>query len=165
VFAAGTLAASLLTLAAGGTVLPLVWRVPGRRRIAGLAGLGAVVGLLVLSIASEVGGSHLPVSGLWLAGFSAVVYGVTFRWMRPPGPRRPGEVWAQGLGLSPREQEVLTELMRTSDRVAVAESLFISPVTVKNHLASLYRRTGVSDLASLRNLARSHGWGEPDQGP
>jgi len=57
--------------------------------------------------------------------------------------------------LTPREKDVLAALMR-GDRVpGIAESLHISPHTVRNHLKSIYRQLGVAGQAELIGRVRS----------
>jgi DNA-binding CsgD family transcriptional regulator len=56
--------------------------------------------------------------------------------------------------LSQREAEVL-ELLLSGHRVAtVAESLFVSTHTVRNHLKSIFKKTGVHSQADLIRLAK-----------
>jgi PAS domain S-box-containing protein len=58
-------------------------------------------------------------------------------------------------GLSPREREVLHHLI-LGDRVSnIAEQLFISKHTVRNHLKSVYRKTGVNSQAEVIKWVRS----------
>jgi PAS domain S-box-containing protein len=58
-------------------------------------------------------------------------------------------------GLSPREKEVLHHLT-LGDRVSnIAEQLFISEHTVRNHLKSIYRKTGVNSQAGVIKWVRS----------
>jgi len=58
-------------------------------------------------------------------------------------------------GLSPREKEVLYHLI-LGDRVSnIAEQLFISEHTVRNHLKSIYRKTGVKSQAEVISWARA----------
>lgn len=163
VFAAGTLWSTAVVLVAVSSLIPTLRRLRGGPLARALVGGSLVAVTLVLSLANELGGPHVPLSGVWLAGFASVVYVVAYRWLRLPEAPEPAETWARQVGLSVREREVLQTLLANPDRTAAAEALFISPVTLKNHLASLYRRTGVSDLSSLLALARSHGWNAPDQ--
>jgi len=56
--------------------------------------------------------------------------------------------------ISRREREVL-ELLVGGDRVvAIAEQLFISDHTVRNHLKSMFRKTGTSSQAELIKFVR-----------
>ena len=57
--------------------------------------------------------------------------------------------------LSPREREILSELVSGARVPAIAKKLFISPHTVRNHLKSMYRKLDVSDQASLIERIRS----------
>ena len=49
--------------------------------------------------------------------------------------------------LSPREREVLTELCNGKSYKKVAESLFISPDTVRTHIRNIYRKLEVNSKA------------------
>jgi DNA-binding NarL/FixJ family response regulator len=56
--------------------------------------------------------------------------------------------------LSARELEIVTRLMN-GDRVpAIAEALFLSPSTVRNHLSAVFRKLGVASQQELINLLR-----------
>lgn len=50
--------------------------------------------------------------------------------------------------LSPREQEILTFLAKGSSGPQIAKELYLSPATVRTHLANLYGKLGVSDRAA-----------------
>ena len=58
------------------------------------------------------------------------------------------------LGVSEREYEVLTLLASGRTNKEIAESLFISPNTVKTHLASLYGKLEVSRRTQAVDRAR-----------
>jgi len=51
--------------------------------------------------------------------------------------------------LSAREKEILEQLMDNRRVPAIAERLFISPSTVRNHLKSIFRKVGVSSQREL----------------
>ena len=51
--------------------------------------------------------------------------------------------------LSTREREVLTLLMQNQRVPAIAERLFVSQSTVRNHLKAIYRKVGVSSQREL----------------
>jgi DNA-binding CsgD family transcriptional regulator len=55
-------------------------------------------------------------------------------------------------GLSPREQEVLGLLEKGLTTGAIAETLGISPHTVRDHLKHLYRKTGTKGRSELLGL-------------
>jgi DNA-binding NarL/FixJ family response regulator len=73
---------------------------------------------------------------------------------RPVGslPTPPGGVVPSGL--SRREQSVLEALAGTGSRQAIAGSLFISVNTVKSHLASIYKKLGVTSRTEALATAR-----------
>ena len=60
------------------------------------------------------------------------------------------------LELSEREHEVLALMVEGADNAAIAEALFISPNTVKNHVASIFAKLGVESRlqASVQALRR-----------
>ena len=55
--------------------------------------------------------------------------------------------------LSPREREVLALVAEGHSNRAIAEALFVSPNTVKTHVASLLRKHDASSRAQLAALA------------
>ena len=63
------------------------------------------------------------------------------------GEMRSGQRRAQTT-LSPRESEILTLLCEGKDPASIAESLVVSPLTVKTHLGRLYRKLEVHDRAA-----------------
>jgi len=52
---------------------------------------------------------------------------------------------------------VLARLMAGSRVTTIASEMFISPVTVRNHLQSIYKKTGVSSQAALIEMVRELG--------
>ena len=64
--------------------------------------------------------------------------------------------------LSEREREVLTHLMAGTRVPAIAEKLFISPNTVRNHLKAIYRKLDVSSQNEL--IERVRGLEAPPDG-
>lgn len=60
--------------------------------------------------------------------------------------------FASAHGLSRREQEVLQLLVGGATTVAMADSLGISPHTVRDHLKNLYRKTGAGSRGELLGL-------------
>jgi DNA-binding NarL/FixJ family response regulator len=65
---------------------------------------------------------------------------------RPSAPQRGGE-------LSPREHEVLRLVAAGKDNAEIADDLFISPHTVKNHISSLLAKLHVANRVQAAVLA------------
>jgi DNA-binding NarL/FixJ family response regulator len=61
--------------------------------------------------------------------------------------------------LSQREREVLAHVAAGCSNKAIAEALFVSPNTVKTHVASLLRKLDVNSRAQLATIAVQHGLG------
>ena len=73
-----------------------------------------------------------------------------------PSPAQALPPSAHGLGLTPREYEVLSETAAGRSAVAVGELLGLSPRTVHKHLERAYRKVGVrgrlAATAAMRQL-------------
>jgi DNA-binding CsgD family transcriptional regulator len=63
--------------------------------------------------------------------------------------------------LSRAELRVWPMLLGRSTVREIATQLQVSPETVKSHVASIYRKLGVSTRRQLQDLADAHGW--PDR--
>ena len=70
---------------------------------------------------------------------------------RPPRPRE-GDVPATG-PLSPREREVLALVAEGRSNKAIAAALFVSPNTVKTHVASLLNKLHADSRVQLAAIA------------
>ncbi len=55
-------------------------------------------------------------------------------------------------GISPREQEVVLLICKGKTNKEIAEELFISPITVRDHNSNIYRKTGVKNRTQLAGL-------------
>jgi len=79
------------------------------------------------------------------AGFTLLGIWVGARLTRPRRRRRqaPDPALLQDTGISEREHEVLELLAAGHSNREIAERLFVSPNTVKTHLANLYAKLGV----------------------
>jgi DNA-binding NarL/FixJ family response regulator len=60
------------------------------------------------------------------------------------------------LGLTNRETEILRELSSGASYSSIGEKLFISPLTVRKHVANLYEKLHVSSRAQIINLAHKN---------
>ncbi len=65
----------------------------------------------------------------------------------------------QGRELSARQTEIVARLVAGQRPADIARSMFLSPSTVRNHLAAIYRKFGVhSEAELLAALLRSASW-------
>lgn len=63
---------------------------------------------------------------------------------------------ASDLGLTERETEILKELASGSSYNVIGEKLFISPLTVRKHVANLYEKLHVNSRTQILNLAQKN---------
>jgi len=70
--------------------------------------------------------------------------------------RRPAAFQA----LTPRQQDVLHLIARGLDNAHIAEKLFISPKTVRNHITAIFSKLDVHDRAQAIVQAREAGFGQ-----
>ncbi len=71
--------------------------------------------------------------------------------------RRRFELEKQSAALSPRETEILTLMGRGFTNLALAETLFITEGTVKNHVSRIYEKLGIRTRAEAVAWAWEHG--------
>jgi len=72
-------------------------------------------------------------------------------------PTAPSATADNAFGLTPREREVLTLLTEGRSNQAIADALFISPRTAKNHVAHILAKLGVGSRAAAVAYALRHG--------
>ncbi|OIB04581.1 hypothetical protein AK95_13280 [Paenibacillus sp. LC231] len=56
---------------------------------------------------------------------------------------------SDALGLTERENEVISGILRGLSTKELAQSLFISPYTIQDHLKSIFVKTGVNSRREL----------------
>jgi DNA-binding NarL/FixJ family response regulator len=61
-------------------------------------------------------------------------------------------------GISNREMDVLKELVSGKNYKAIGEKLFISPQTVRKHVANIYEKLHVNSRAQVINIAHKKKW-------
>jgi DNA-binding CsgD family transcriptional regulator len=74
-----------------------------------------------------------------------------------PGPLADGAMldrFAETRKLTPRERELSTLLVEGLNHAAIAQRLFISEKTVRNHVSNIYAKVGVSSLMELIRAIR-----------
>jgi DNA-binding NarL/FixJ family response regulator len=62
------------------------------------------------------------------------------------------------LDLTPREQQVLAELVEGLSNGQIGDRLHLSPRTIEKHVSSLFRKTETSNRAELVRFAMDHGF-------
>jgi DNA-binding NarL/FixJ family response regulator len=60
--------------------------------------------------------------------------------------------------LSDREMEILKEMVTGKNYRSIGEKLFISPLTVRKHVANIYEKLHVNSRAQIINLAYKNKW-------
>ena len=83
--------------------------------------------------------------------------GLHFSRRRAPGPFEINRAALASLGISDREYAVLELLATGQSNKEIARKLFISPNTVKTHVANLYTKLEVSKRLEAVNAARELG--------
>jgi DNA-binding CsgD family transcriptional regulator len=64
------------------------------------------------------------------------------------------EPFAQKYGISPRESQIVSMMIKGYSNRRIGEELFISSITVKNHIYHIYQKTGVGNKVQLMNLVK-----------
>jgi DNA-binding CsgD family transcriptional regulator len=143
---------------------------PAVRRLARGLGLGYALSLTVLIAVTAAArqtpfgrttaGRVLPAGLVFLVNVPALVYlrGALASWASSPTPE-PMETGgldrlAGETGLSDREKEIVRLIALGLDTREIGKTLFIAPKTVKNHLTSIYAKTGVRNRVQLANRLR-----------
>lgn len=71
-------------------------------------------------------------------------------------PKTENKIQENNLGLSPRELDILKEVAGGSTYNQIGEKLFISPLTVRKHVANLYAKLHVNNRTQIVNLAHKN---------
>ena len=87
---------------------------------------------------------------LWNIAQEVEASGVAYGFRRAAEPK----VLPSLKDLSARQWEILNRLMRGERVPGIADALFISPNTVRNHLSAIYQKLGVNSQAELLALVR-----------
>lgn len=83
---------------------------------------------------------------------------------RPPPARKPDPEAAKVATLTPREHKIIASIVSGNGALnrSLAESLFISEHTLRNHLVSIYKKLGVGNRLELYVYAIKHHLGDDD---
>jgi DNA-binding CsgD family transcriptional regulator len=148
---------------------------PDRRRIARGLGIAYAVSLaaLIASLAvqrtslitrSEIANA-IPAGFVFLFNIPALFYlrRSSKFWPLPPEPVFSKAQGLDSLGwdsaITDREKEIIRLVALGLDNKEIGRKLFISPKTVKNHLTSIYAKTGARNRVQLANLLNRPGEG------
>lgn len=135
-------------------------RLPGGDSAAGLLP-SAVIAVAAQARHNAAGGSATAVSfsrvmtddGTWLLLHGAPLGGDDERRIaviiEPAHPARIYPLLVSAYGLTERERAVVELVLTGSSTIDIAEALFISPLTVQNHLKNVFEKTGVRSRRDL----------------
>ncbi len=118
-----------------------------------LAAIVAVPGLAIIWVFSTVQGKRLE-----RQTFEDDVRAYSRLLSRQLPAEKPPKISLSKSPLSERELEVLQQIASGSSNKAAAMALSISYQTVKNHLAHIFEKLGVSDRTSAVLIAQRNGW-------
>jgi len=74
---------------------------------------------------------------------------------------RPPAAWNAFPGLTEREREVLACLARGASNAEIAQQLYLSPKTVRNHVSNIFGKLQIADRTEAIIRARDAGLGDP----
>lgn len=89
----------------------------------------------------------------------AVALHLVAHFLRTTAVERPPEAIVLASQLSDREREILALITAGHDNRAIAETLFLSPHTVKGHVSTILSRLGVANRIQAAVYAARHGLG------
>ncbi len=136
--------ADRLRLAAGIALFPVVQCI-----LLWLSGRNVAV-LAAFMLVFFAGGTFLPVYLRYVADLSAI---------RPPGSQLDLGELCRMFDISAREQDVIREICNGLSNQQIADKLFISLQTVKDHTSRIYYKTNCSSRAMLISMVRDSGKG------
>jgi len=94
----------------------------------------------------------------YFLGLSVLVIKYALRYLFEATPAAPAvlpERFIEKYGISPREREIISMMLRGYGNRKISETLFISAMTVKNHIYHIYQKTGVANKIQLINIINS----------
>lgn len=116
--------------------------------------------LLTSVIGVEVGLRRIRVvQVLYFLGLLVVLLVFAIRHLfRAEGAANPvlPQEFVERFRVSNREREIISLIMQGYPNRTIGERLFISDRTVKNHISSIYRKTGAANKVQLLNMVRNH---------
>jgi len=163
VIVAAVLALVLVPPAGGDPARSRLARGLGTVYAASFAVLGAFLVLpRTLAVSDHTTSGVIPSALIFLVNLPALFYLRRSLRIRPPR-LEPTSAEAQGLavmsraGITEREKEIIRLVALGLDNREIGKRLFISPKTVKNHMTSVFAKTGVRNRVQLANLLNRSG--------
>jgi len=145
-------------LGAASDLLVRARRLPVSPRRRSLTAFGGLHLLLLVALAGSIllGGLHEVVSGVIMILYNLL----PLAWMHSYLPMGPEALAGQidRYGITPREREIIDLVRAGRTNQEIADQLFISLPTVKDHNYNIFRKTGVRNRVELVNLFRDQGW-------
>jgi DNA-binding CsgD family transcriptional regulator len=111
-----------------------------------------------LSIAPPVVRDYGLIEVAWYLGADALLLLFGLRYLFQPEVKLAcnlPEHFVQKYGISPRECEIVSMIVQGLGNRKIGETLFISALTVKNHIYHIYQKTGAANKIQLLNLINS----------
>ena len=111
-----------------------------------------------LSIAPPVVREYGLIEVVWYLGADALLLVFGLRYLFQPEVKLAcnlPEHFVQKYGISPRECEIVSMIVQGLGNRKISENLFISALTVKNHIYHIYQKTGAENKIQLLNLINS----------
>ena len=119
-----------------------------------IGGVAVIVDLTAIQLAKQAGYAAEGTVRSLLERIALEIQSIGLVADHPAATRAPLE-HPELQALSPREMEILTQLLSAHRVPQIAEALHISPHTVRNHLKSIFEKVGVSSQAALIHKVRS----------
>jgi DNA-binding CsgD family transcriptional regulator len=111
-----------------------------------------------LSIAPPVVRDYGLIEVAWYLGADGLLLLFGLRYLFQPEVKLAcnlPEHFVQKYGISPRECEIVSMIVQGLGNRKIGETLFISALTVKNHIYHIYQKTGAANKIQLLNLINS----------
>ena len=111
-----------------------------------------------LGIAPELRRVRIEQVGYYVAVLAVVLVYAVKHLFRPSGATDvlPTEEFLERRGISNRERDIIAMIVQGYPNRIIGERLFISDRTVKNHISSIYRKTGAVNKVQLMNMVRNN---------
>ena len=145
-----------ITASASRPLVTLVRRLSGVTLLACAAGVARYVLIdLVRGLVDMRAFPFTQVTYFVLGALSLLAFALRFPYGQGSGAVAVSEGFMRRYGISPREKEIIELIVSGHSNRMIAETLFISAMTVKNHIYHIYQKTGVENKIQLLNLMKT----------